>query len=63
MEALIHSMTEAMKEMMTLVKRDNKKPTNATNGTNEKKTNQQERLKIQRRTCMQTLQQKTPKQI
>jgi hypothetical protein len=45
MEALIGSMTEAMKEMMTLVKTDNKNPTNANNGTNEKKTNWQERLK------------------
>jgi hypothetical protein len=38
MEALVRSMTETMKEMMTLVKTDNKNPTNATNGTNEKKT-------------------------
>jgi hypothetical protein len=45
LEALIHSKTEAMKEMMTLVKTDNKNPTNANNGTNEKKTNRQERLK------------------
>ena len=45
MEALIRSMTEAMKEMMTLVKTDNKYPTNANNGMNEKKTNRQERLK------------------
>jgi hypothetical protein len=45
MEALIRSMTEAMKEMMTLVKTDNKNPTNANNGTNEKKINRQERLK------------------
>jgi hypothetical protein len=45
MEALICIMTETMKEMMTLVKTDNKNPTNANNGMNEKKTNQQERLK------------------
>jgi hypothetical protein len=45
METLIRSMTETMKEMMTLVKTDNKNPTNANNGTNEKKTNRQERLK------------------
>jgi hypothetical protein len=45
MEALIRSMTEAMKEMMTLVKMNNKNLTNANNGMNEKKTNQQERLK------------------
>jgi hypothetical protein len=45
MEALIHSTTEAMKEMMTLVKTENKNPTNANNGTNEKKTCQQEKLK------------------
>ncbi len=45
MEALICSMTEAMKEMMALVKMDNKNPTNANNGMNEKNTNRQERLK------------------
>ena len=45
MEAVIHSMTEAMKEMMTLVKMDNKNPTNTNNITNEKKTNWQKRLK------------------
>jgi hypothetical protein len=45
MEALIRSMTEAMKEMMTLVKMDNKNPTNANNRINEKKTNWQERQK------------------
>ncbi len=45
MEALIRSMTETMKEMMTLAKTDNKKPTNGNNGMNEKKTNRQERLK------------------
>jgi hypothetical protein len=45
MEALTCSMTEAMKEMMTLVKMDNKKATNANNEINEKKTNRQERLK------------------
>ena len=62
MEALIHSTTEAMKEMMTLVKSDNKNPTNANNGTNEKRTKWQEKTEqIQRHTCMQTLQQKTPK--
>jgi hypothetical protein len=43
MEALIRSITEAMKEMMTLVKSDNKNPTNANNGTNEKKTKWQEK--------------------
>jgi hypothetical protein len=36
MEALIRSMTEAMKEMMTLVKTDNKNPTNGNNRMNEK---------------------------
>jgi hypothetical protein len=51
-----------MKEMMTLVKSDNKNPTNANNGTNEKKTKWQEKTEqIQRCTCMQTLQQKTHK--
>jgi hypothetical protein len=45
MEALIRSTTEAMKEMMTLVITENKNPTNANNGTNEKKTYQQEKLK------------------
>jgi hypothetical protein len=45
MEALICSMTETMKEMMTLVKTDNKNPSNANNEANEKKTNRQERLK------------------
>jgi hypothetical protein len=43
MEALICSMTEAMKEMMTLVKFDNENPINANNGTNEKKTKWQEK--------------------
>jgi hypothetical protein len=43
MEALIRSTTEAMKEMMTLVKSDNKNPTNANNRTNEKKTKWQEK--------------------
>ena len=62
MEALIRSTTGAMKEMMTLVKSNNKNPTNANNGTNEKKTKWQEKTEqIQRCTCMQTLQQKTPK--
>ncbi len=42
METLIHSMTETMKEMMTLVKTDNENPTNANNGMNEKKINRQE---------------------
>ncbi len=41
MEALIRSTTEATKEMMTLVKSDNKNPTNANNGRNEKKTKRQ----------------------
>jgi hypothetical protein len=45
MEALIHSMTETMKEMMTLVKTDNQNPTNPNNRMNEKKLNRQERLK------------------
>ena len=43
MEALIRSTTEAMKEMMTLVKLDNKNSTNANNGTNEKKTKQKQK--------------------
>jgi hypothetical protein len=43
MEALIRSTTEAMKEMMTLIKLDNKNPTNGNNGTNEKKTKWQEK--------------------
>jgi hypothetical protein len=45
MEALICSMTEAMKEMMALVKADNKGTTNANNKTNEKKTKRQEKQK------------------
>jgi hypothetical protein len=45
METLIRSMTETMKEMMTLIKTDNKNPINANNGTNEKKINQQESRK------------------
>jgi hypothetical protein len=45
METLIRSMTETMKEMMTLVKTDNKNPTNANNGINEKKINWQESQK------------------
>jgi hypothetical protein len=64
MEALICSMTEAMKEMMTLVKTDNKNPTNANNGTNEKKTNRQERLKQYRDAPVcKHCNKKTPKQI
>ncbi len=42
MEALICSTTVAMKEMMTLVKLDNKNPTNVNNGTNGKKSKWQE---------------------
>jgi hypothetical protein len=45
METLIRSITETMKEMMTLVKTDNKNPTNTNNGTNEKKINRQESRK------------------
>jgi hypothetical protein len=42
MEALIRSMTETMKEMMTLVKTDNKNPTNTNNRTNEEKKRKRE---------------------
>ncbi len=45
MEALICSTTKAMKEMMALVKLENKNPNNTNNGTNEKKTKRQEKLK------------------
>jgi hypothetical protein len=45
MKTHICSMTETMKEMTTLVKTDNKSPTNANNRTNEKKINRQESQK------------------
>jgi hypothetical protein len=45
METLIRSTTEAMKEMMTLVKIGNTNSTNANNRTDEKKTYRQEKTR------------------
>jgi hypothetical protein len=45
MEALIHSTTEAMKEMMALVKSENKTPNNVNNRRNENKIKRQEKQK------------------
>jgi hypothetical protein len=45
MEALIRSTTEAIKEMMALVKENNKDTNNSNNEAKEKKTKRQEKQK------------------